>query len=174
MDESTRPEGIEHRHIHDARGSLFARWPFSLVCLGALLAVALAGGFGADARLTGTGNDVALTLDGPIRIRNGNFYDTVLTVETGRDIRDLVVLVDQDVWYEVTVNTVLPEPSEYGFRDGFFELRFGRLSAGDSLVLKISAQINSGRNPSTNAGQIALADGDVVLATIDYALEVLP
>ena len=174
MNQSVRPDGIEHHHVHEARGSLLARWPFSLAGLGALLLLALVGVFGADARITGTGDDVSLVVDGPIRIRNGNFYDTVLTVETRRDIRDLVVLIDKNIWYQVTVNTVLPEPSEYGFHNGSFELRFGTLSAGDSLVVKISAQINSGRKPSTNAGKIALADDDDVLATVDYAMEVLP
>lgn len=174
MNKSAWPDGIDHHHVHDARGSLFVRWPFSLSALGALLVLALAGVFGADSRISGTGDDVSLVVEGPVRIRNGNFYDTLLTVNTGRDIRDLVLRVGKDIWYEVTVNTVLPEPSEYGFRDGSFELRFGELHADETLVVKISAQVNSGRKPSTNAGKIALADGDVILATVDYAMEVLP
>lgn len=174
MDESARPDGIEHHHVHEARGSLFVRWPFSLAGLGALLVLAFMGVFGADGRLDGAGDGVSLAVQGPVRIRNGSFYDTILTVETRRDIRELVLMVDKDAWYEVTVNTLLPEPSEYGFHDGSYELRFGRLPAGDSLVVKISAQINSGRQPSTNAGQIAVADGDVVLTRVDYRLEVLP
>ena len=169
------PDGIEPRDNHNAPGSWLARWPFNLAVLGFVLLLAFVGVFGASARLTAVGDGVSLVVEAPIRIRNGNFYETVLTVSaTRRDIRDAVVLIDQNIWYQVTVNAVLPEPSEYGFRDGAFELRFGRLSAGDTLVVKISAQLNSGRKPSTNAGRIALADGDVVLATVDYAMEVLP
>jgi hypothetical protein len=174
MDGSAQPDGIEGHHIHEARGSLLVRWPFSLAGLGTLLLLALLGLFGTDARLAATGNGVSLVVQGPVRIRNGNFYDTILTVETLRAVEDLIVRVDKEVWHEVTVNTVLPEPSEYGFGDGAYELRFGSFPAGKFLVVKISAQINSGRKPSTNAGKIAVADGSVVLAAVDYTMKVLP
>lgn len=174
MNDPARPDGIEPHHIHEAHGSLLVRWPFNLAGLAILLALAFVGVFGTAARIVGKGDRVSLAVEGPVRIRNGNFYETVLTVETRRDIRDLVILIDKAIWYEVTVNTILPEPSEQGFHDGSFELHFGRLAADDKLVVKFSAQINSGRRPSTNAGKIAVADGDIVLATVDYAMEVLP
>jgi hypothetical protein len=174
LSELSRPDGIEQAHIHEAHHSVFRRWPFTLVSLSALMILALLGAFGSDVRITEAGDRVELTVDGPGRIRNGCFFETLLVVDTRRDIRDLVFLVDKDIWYEVTVNTVLPEPSEYGYRNGSFELRFGRLEADKSLVIKVAAQINSGRRASTNEGNITLADGDAVLATIHYAMEVLP
>jgi hypothetical protein len=174
LQQSALPDGIEPHHIHEAHGSLLVRWPLDVCGLGALLLLAFLGVFGVDAKLAGTGAGVSLVIEGPARIRNGNVFDTALTIETQRQIRDLIVLVDEAVWYEVTLNTVLPEPEQYGFRDGAFELRFGELESGERLLIKISAQINSGRSPSTNAGKIAIADGDDILTALDYSLEVLP
>ncbi len=171
--EPVRPDGIAPRDIHHS--SLLSRWPFDLAALGVVLLLAFVGVFGANARLNAVGDGVSLAVHAPVRIRNGNFYETVLTVNApGREIQDLVIRVDRDVFYQVTVNAILPEPSEYTFRDGAYELRFGSLPAGGVLVVQISAQLNSGRKPSTNAGQISVADGDVVLTTVDYAMEVLP
>lgn len=174
MRESDRPDGITKRNIHDARGSFFVRWPFDLAALGLLLVLAFLGVFGSSGTFVAEGGDVGLVIEGPVRIRNGNFYETRLRIDIRRNVRDLVVLVDENVWHEMTVNSTRPEPSEYGFRDGAFELHFGEFEAGENLAIVFDAQVNSGRWPGTNAGTIALADGDEVLATADYALEVLP
>ncbi len=174
MGESARPDGISERNIHDAHGSFFVRWPFGLAGLGLLLLLALLGVFGAKGRIVASGDGIDLVVEGPARIRNGNFYETRLAIDIRRNIRDLVVLVEEDIWHEMTVNSTRPEPSEYGFRDGAYELHFGRFEAGENLVIVFDAQVNSGRRPGTNAGTITLADGDAVLVTADYALEVLP
>ena len=174
MGESARPDGISERSIHDARGSFFVRWPFGLAGLGLLLVLSLLGVFGARGTIVARGDDIDLVIEGPVRIRNGNFFETSLTVDIRRNVRDLVVRVDPNVWYEITVNSLRPEPTEYEFREGSYELHFGDFETGESLIVVFDAQVNSGRRPSTNAGTIALADGDEVLVTADYALEVLP
>jgi len=174
MLESPRPDGIEPKHIHDARGSRLRRWPVGLVGLGVLLALSFFGVFGAGARMVATGEQVELIVDSPSHIRNGMFFETVITIETERDLRDAVILVDKDLWREVTVNTILPEPTEYGFREDAFEFRYGPLTAEERLVIKVALQVNSGHGPSANQGSVALADGDAILATLNYAMEVLP
>ena len=174
MLELPRPDGIQPKHIHDARGSRLRRWPVGLVGLGILLALSFFGVFGAGARIVATGDKVKLILDSPSHIRNGMFFETVITIETERDLRDAVILVDKELWREVTVNTILPEPTEHGFRDGAFEFRYGPLSADERLVVKVALQINSGHRPSANEGSVALADGDAILTTLNYAMEVLP
>ena len=174
MNDLVRPEGIEPHHVHQAGGSLFRRWPFGLGGLGVLLGLAVFGVYGADARLTGAGNEVELVVEGPRRIRNGEFFEMVITIAAERDVRDLVILIDEELWRDLTVNTLLPDPSGHGFREGSFEFRFGTLNAGERLLVKVDGQINPSHAPSTNAGTIALANGDAVLATVNYTMEVLP
>jgi hypothetical protein len=174
MDELTRPDGIEPKHIHEARGSFVRRWPFGLAGLGLLLGLAFFGAYGEQGRTTGSGSDVSFSVDGPHRIRNGEFFEMVLDVAARREIRDLVILVGADVWRDVTVNTLMPDPSEHGFRNGSFEFRFGALGAGETFRFKVDAQVNPSHTPSANKGTIQIADGDATLATVNYAMEVLP
>jgi hypothetical protein len=174
MDDLPRPGGIEHKHIHEASGSIFRRWPFGLGGLAIVLAPAFFGVYGSDTKLIGAGNGVQLEVEGPGRARNGEFFELVLKVEAQRDVQDLVVLIGADLLRDVTVNTFLPDPSDYGFRDGSYELRFGRLAAGEGLEVKLDAQINPGHTASANEDTIAIADGESVLANVFYVMEVLP
>jgi hypothetical protein len=170
----TFPDGIDSGHVTGASGSLLSRWPFGLAGLGIVLFLAIAGVFGANTSITGGDDQVSLQIEGPKRIRNGSFYEMVVTIDSRRDIPELVLLVDQAIWYQVTVNTLYPEPKDYGFEDGAFSFRYGKLPANQSLVVKVDAQINSGRSPSTNLGKISIADNDTVIAAAEYAMEVLP
>jgi hypothetical protein len=174
MDELRRPEGIERKHVHEAGGSIFRRWPFGLGGLAIVLAPAFLGVYGSDARLSHDGSGVHLEVDGPGRARNGEFFELVLNVEAQRDVRDVVVLIGADLLRDVTVNTLLPDPSEHGFRDGSYEFHFADLAAGESLEVKLDAQINPAHTPTANQGTIAVADGETVLAEVFYVMEVLP
>jgi hypothetical protein len=168
------PEGIESRHVHEeAHGSLHG-WPGGLTVLGILLAAALVGIFGGETRLTGAGNGLEVVVDGPVRIRNGEVLEMRLMVSTKRDIRDLVLLVDKDIWHNVTVNTFIPAATGEGFRGGAFEFHFGALPAGNSLLVKVDGQINPSHRPARNDGNISFADGETVLATVSYIMDVLP
>ena len=174
MDHLASPDGIEHKHIHEAQGSVFRRWPVGLAGLALVLLPAFFGVYGRHDIVTAAGNDVRFTVEGPHRVRNGEFLEMVLHVEAQSAIQDLVVLVGADLLRNMTVNTLLPDPAEHGFRNGSFEFRFGRLGAGETLQVKVDAQINPGHTPSTNKDSIAVADGEQILAAVDYAMEVLP
>jgi hypothetical protein len=174
MDDLARPEGIEHRHIHAASGSIFRRWPFGLGGLAIVLVPAFFGVYGNDATLEADASEVRFTVEGPARIRNGEFFEITVAVEAKQNIEDLVMLVGSGLLRDVTVNTLLPDPSEHGFRDDSFEFRFGPLNAGERLQVKIDSQINPDHTPSVNGDTIAVADSEEVLATVDYAIEVLP
>lgn len=174
MDERATPQGIEHKHIHDARGSIFRRWPFGLAALAVVLLPAFFGVYGSNATLAGAGTDVRFTVDGPRRIRNGEFFELILNIEAQGRVEDAVVLIGAPLFRDMTINTLLPDPSEHGFRNGSFEFRFGALGAGESLQVKLDGQVNPSHTPSANKGAIAVADGETILATVDYAMEVLP
>ena len=174
MDGRARPQGIEHKHIHEAGGSIFRRWPFGLAALALVLAPAFFGVYGSKATLADAGNDVRFSVKGPQRIRNGEFFEMIVTIEAQRRIEDAVVLVGASLFRDMTINTLLPDPSEHGFRSGSLEFRFGALGAGETLQVKLDGQVNPGHTPSANKGSIAVADGETTLATVGYALEVLP
>lgn len=175
MADLERPEGIERRHIHEAGGRWWQQAPIGLIGLGLLLAASFLGLLGTEKDLSDSGDSVDLTVDAPVRIRNGEFYEMTFTIAATRDISDLVLLVDPEVWTDATVNTFIPAPVEEGIREGAFEFTFGPLEAGATLVVKVDAQINPDHAPSANRGTIAVADGDgPPLASIEYAMEVLP
>jgi hypothetical protein len=174
MHERARPQGIEHKHIHEAKGSIFRRWPFGLAALAIVLLPAFFGVYGSSSTLTGIGPKVRFTVEGPGRIRNGEFFEIILSVEAQSQVEDAVVLIGASLFRDITINTLLPDPSEHGFRDSSFEFRFGRLGAGERLEVKLDAQINTNHTASANEGAIAIADGETLLATVDYAIEVLP
>jgi hypothetical protein len=174
MDNLPRPDGVERKHIHQARGSVLSRWPFGLFGLGVLLAPAFFGIYGSNTKLAGAGSGVQLELEGPGRARNGEFFELLVNIQAQRDIRDVVVLIGADLLRDVTVNTLLPDPSEHGFRDGSYEFHFGRLPAGESIKVKLDAQINPGHTPSANADTVEVADGETPLAKVFYVMEVLP
>jgi hypothetical protein len=174
MDERARPQGIEHKHIHEAKGSIFRRWPFGLAVLAVALAPAFFGVYGSNAILASAGTDVRFTVEGPRRVRNGEFFELILDIKAQRRVEDTVVLLGAPLLRDMTINTLLPDPSEHGFRDGSFEFRFGALDAGESLQVKVDGQVNPSHTWSANRGAIAIADGETTLATVDYAMEVLP
>lgn len=174
MENLRRPEGIEHKHVHEASGSRFRRSPFGLGGLALLLAPAFFGVYGSNTQLAESGGGVQLEVEGPGRARNGEFFELVLRIAAQKDVRDAVVLIGADLVQDVTVNTLWPDPSEQGFRDGSYELHLGALAAGDNLQVKLDGQINPGHAPTANKGRIAVADGNAVLVELFYVMEVLP
>jgi hypothetical protein len=174
MDDPPRPEGIEHQHLHEAKGSIVRRGPFGLMGLAAVLLPAFFGVYGGDVKRVGSGDNVHLIVEGPDRARNGEFFEMNIRIQASGGIGDLVVLIGADLLHQVTINTLLPDPSEHGFRNGSFEFRFGPLDAGENLQVKLDGQINPGHGPTANEDTIAVADGERVLTTVNYAMEVLP
>lgn len=173
-EEVESPEGIGREHIHDSGRSPLQRWPAGFAGLTVVVMLSLVGLFGAEGTLTAHAEGVSLTVDAPTRIRNGQLYEMVITVETTTPVQDAVVVVAAEVWRDVTINTLIPSPSEEEARDGAFAFSFGQLDAGERLVVKIDAQINPNHAPVANDGRIAVADGEEELAGLDYRMEVLP
>lgn len=173
MNEPRRPDGIERRHVQ-AHGTRLHAWPSGLVLLGLILAITSSGVLGQRGRVASAGDGVRLSVEGPVRIRSGEYFEMLFTVDTEREIRDAVLSVDIRVWHDVTINTMIPQPAEESFEDGAFEFHFGALTRGSRLVVKVDGQINPAYPPGANAGAIALSDGAVTLASVDYTMRVLP
>jgi len=172
-DDLDSPEGIERRHVRDLKRRA-PNVPLGFIGLGVLIGASVLGLFGTEARLSAGAGTAELSVDAPVRIRNGEFYEMVFQVRANREIPELVLLVDPGVWRDVTVNTFIPAATDETTRDGAFAFTYGRLEAGEELTVKVDAQVNPDHAPAANEGRIAVADGDEVLAAVDYRMEVLP
>ena len=67
----------------------------------------------------------------PETIRNGEFLEMRVTVESTDGIGLLVIGIDQALWEDVTVNTMIPAATEEVSEDGEFRFSFGQLDARD-------------------------------------------
>lgn len=168
------PEGIERRHIHEAGGGRMHGWPFGPIGLGVLVIASALGWFGTETLAVGSGDGVTFSVDAPTRIRNGEFFEMTFTVETSRDIEELVLGVDEGIWTDLTINTVIPAPSSETFAGGAWQFSFGPLRPGDTFSVKVDGQINPDHQLTTNEGRVTAADGEEVLADLEHAMEVLP
>lgn len=173
-EDARTPEGIERRHIENAAGTRLHNVPVGLIGLAALLALSAFGFFGSEAPREATDDVATLRVDGPIRLRNGEFFEMTVTVDARQAIDNLVVAVDEPVWQDITVNTFFPAPEAETFAEGAFEFEFGPVEAGSTFVVKIDCQVNPDHAPSPNVGMIRISDGDEPITEVEYTLEVLP
>jgi hypothetical protein len=174
MSELPTPDGIEYRHLHGAASSSLHVWPLNLAGLGILLVAALLGAFGISERVSASNDGVRLTVEGPKRIRSGEFFEMVFIVEAERRIGAAVLRVDEDIWHDVTINTMIPAAAEETSRDGAHEFHFGPIEAGSRFLWKVDGQINPAYPPELDDGAISIADSTSILATVEYSMRVLP
>jgi len=167
------PDGIASEHLEEIAGWRRHASPLSLVVFGAVVAAALSGFLGHERDWEASSNGTSLSIHMPEVIRNGEFLEMRITVEAGQEIGALAVGIDQALWEDMTVNTMIPAASEETSEDGEFRFTFGELSSGTSFLLKIDAQINPDI-VGGNAGTITVYDGDEPLVTATIEMAVLP
>jgi hypothetical protein len=172
---SPRPDGIDPAHEHPPATAWRRIRPLlSLLVLGAVVAWGLSGRAGGrSATQSAEAPAATLQVHMPRIIRTGQFYETTVTVRARRDIAKLTVAVEPGLWQDVTLNSTVPAAAEESYGDGRVRLAFDRLAAGETFVFKVDAQINPSRW-GTNAGSVALLDGDTPLVALPLSLRILP
>lgn len=173
MNDLRRPEGIESRHVH-AGGTRLHAWPTGLIVFALLFVLAGLGLFGSRTAVTAAAEGVRLSVEGPKRIRSGEMFEMLFTIETEREIRDAVLAVDPVIWKDVTINTFMPQPADERFEDGAFAFHFGALTPGSRLLVKVDGQVNPIYPPGPRDGTVALVDGAATLVSVDYSIKVFP
>ena len=166
------PDGIVPSDA-DGRGARL-NW-VSLAVLGSVMLVALLGVFGGG-KARGVIADAPaarLEVHTPRVLRNGMFFETRIHVTARAPIADAVIVVPASLWRDMTVNTMMPAPSEEKADKGAFRFGYGALKRGDTLDIKIDGQINPPLFAG-NSGSIALHDGDRPLAHAPIEITVLP
>lgn len=173
---SSFPDGISEPHADPAtgRGRGRRRW-LALILLSALMIAALLGLFGGGKTrpVLAAGDTATLEVRTPRVIRNGEFFETHIRVTARAPIAKAVIAVDTTLWRDMTINTMVPAPSEESFKDGAFRFDYGPLKPGESIDIKIDGQINPPLFAGTR-GTVAVLDGERELAAIPLHITVLP
>lgn len=168
------PDGIDESHVVEKVG---IRRHQSVIALGALTLVVLAallGFFGRpDSARIATADRAELEVFGPSLIRNGEFFEMRFRVRAAETLANAVIAIDEGVWEDITVNTIIPGPVEETHEDGQFRFTLGEVAAGTEFLMKVDLQINPDF-VGDNIGQIVLFDGEEQVTTLEYELGVLP
>ena len=170
---SAFPDGIADDHIRPIEGWRRHASPLSLVVFGVIVAVALSGWLGRERTWTAEGEGTALEVHAPEIIRNGEFLEMRVGLVSDRPIEELVIGIDESLWEDVTVNTMIPAASEEASEDGEARLTFAELPAGTAFQFKVDMQINPDILGG-NAGTLTVYDGDAELVATDLSITVLP
>ncbi|HEY6608465.1 MAG TPA: hypothetical protein VI277_04635 [Candidatus Limnocylindria bacterium] len=171
-DVSRTPDGIGPQHL-DARGRRGRASPASLVVFGAVVVLGLTGVLGHEREWSAVEGGTSLSVHMPETIRNGEFAEMRVTVVSEVEIADLKIGIEQGLWEDMTVNTMIPAATDESSADGEFRFTFGPLAAGTSFLLKVDAQTNPDI-VGGNSGSITVYDGDTVLTGTDLDMRVLP
>lgn len=168
------PDGIKEP-VHRAR--LWDRHasPISFLVLGGLVAAAAAGLFGGQPspRVDADFGTAHLSVKTPAVIRNGEFFETAIEIRADAPIADATLAVEAGLWRDMTINTMIPAPSEEQFNDGEYRFAYGPLEVGDTLVIKIDGQINPPLFAG-NEGAIGVYDGERLVGRRNFRIKVLP
>jgi len=170
----TRPaQGIEERHWQPVAGWRRHASPLSLILFGAVVLAGLTGFLGHERDWIASNGGTRLEVHAPEVIRNGEFLEMRITVESDAAVDELGIGVGQALWEDFTVNTMIPAASEETSQGGEFRFAFGQLAAGTPFLLKVDLQVNPDILGG-NLGLVTVYDGDEALAQVSIAITVLP
>ena len=169
-----RPDGIGPDHLEPHRGLARHASPVSIILLGALVAFGLSGLAGSRSATSDVASAaVEVTVRTPTIVRNGEILETMIDIRPRRRIGKLVVGVEEGLWREVTINSMVPAAAEEGFEDGLFRFTFAALETGQPFLFKIDQQVNPGLGGKSR-GRIVIFDDKERLAELPLELRVLP
>jgi hypothetical protein len=173
---SQLPDGISLERNRDMAGHKAGPWVRRalLTCMAALPLLALLGVFGQHPSTSTAASPAAsLSVTAPTRLRSGLIFQVRVKVLARREIKQLQLDFAEGWWESISVNSIVPEPSNENSHDGQVVLSYGDLPAGKALVLWIYFQANP-----TDVGKrredVALLDGAQQLARVHRSLTIFP
>jgi hypothetical protein len=167
------PEGIGDDHQRPYGGWRRHASPLSIVVFGAVVVLALTGALGHERDWHASRGGVELHVHAPAVIRNGEFLEMRFRVIGDERIEELVIGVEPALWEDLTVNTMIPAPTEEASEDGEFRFTFSALEPDTEFLWKVDLQVN----PDVvlgNRGGVTVYDGEEPLVATELAVEVLP
>ena len=169
----TYPDGISDRHILPVGGWLRHASPAGLLVFGLVVVLAFSGLLGRERTWSAAGPAASLDVHSPEIIRNGEFFEMRFRVAAHETIGEVVIGVEEDLWEDITVNTMIPAATEETSENGEARFTFAELPAGTTFLFKVDLQVN----PDIvlgNQGAVTLYDGSEELARTDLTITVLP
>lgn len=170
---STLPDGIVDEHVRPIEGWRRHASPLSLVVFGVVVALALSGWLGRERTWSAEEGGIALEVHAPEIIRNGEFLEMRVRVTSDQPIAELVIGIDESLWEDVTVNTMIPAATDEASEDGEVRLTFAELAAGSAFLFKVDMQINPDI-VGGNSGTLTIYDGEAELVATELSITVLP
>jgi hypothetical protein len=170
------PDGITLERNRDLHGRLRTPWVRrALLCLIAVLPVlALLDFFGQTPSTSSAASQIAsMSVTAPTRLRGGLIFQVRVRVVARRSIKQLQLRFDRGWWNSMSVNSLVPEPSNETSHDGQVVLAYGDLPAGKSLICWIYFQVNP-TNVGNRREDVALLDGGKELLHIHRSLTIFP
>lgn len=167
------PDGLDKRHVRPLAGWRRHASPLSLAVFGAVVMLAMTGVLGHERQWEAQDGPTSLTVHMPEIIRNGEFFEMRVTVEAVEPIDELVVGIDQALWEDMTVNTLIPAATDETSEDGEFRFTFADLAAGTPFLFKVDLQVNPDILGG-NEGVVTVYDGEEELTRVGVAIGVLP
>ena len=140
---------------------------------GAVIVLGISGLLGRESEWVATTNGVALRVHTSEIIRNGEFFEMRISVESDEPLDELVIGVAEPLWADMTVNTMIPAAADEASADGEFRFTFAELEANTPFLLKVDLQVNPDI-VAGNFGALTVYDGEEPLATTDVNITVLP
>lgn len=170
------PDGLTVERSLDLRGrSGYVWYRRALLCLITVLPVlALLNVFGQNPTVSTAKTAVAkLTVSAPARLRGGLIFQVRIQVTAHRLIKNLQLALDRGWWESMSVNSIVPNPTNQSTQDGSVVLSYGKLPAGQTLVSWIYFQVNP-----TNVGRrredVVLEDGNTPIARVHRSMTIFP
>ena len=169
------PEHLDTGRHRDPSGlaELVARRVL-MALLAALALAALLGAFGQSPQGSSAAAERAtLEVSAPERLRGGLFFQGRFTVRAHGAIENATLVLGRGWRENMHINTIEPAPTEEASRGDDLMLSFGPLADGDELVLYMQFQVNP-TNVGRRSADVALYDGDELLARVDRTLTIYP
>lgn len=170
------PDGLSVERNLELRGRSGQVWyRRALLCVIAVLPVlALLNVFGQHPTVsTAKAAAADLTVSAPARLRGGLIFQVRIQVSAHRTIKNLQLVLDRGWWESMSVNSIVPDPSNQSTQNGSVVLTYGKLPAGQKLVSWIYFQVNP-----TNVGKrredVVLEDGTTPIARIHRSITIFP
>lgn len=167
------PDGIDERHVRPLAGWRRHASPLSLAVFGAVVVLALIGMLGHERQWEAQGRSASLTVHMPEVIRNGEFFEMRIGVESDEPIGQLVIGIEQAIWEDMTVNTLIPAATDETSEDGEFRFTFAELASDTPFLFKVDVQVNPDIL-GANEGFVTVYDGEEELTGVAVEIGVLP
>jgi Mn2+/Fe2+ NRAMP family transporter len=170
------PDGIALERNRDLVGWMHSPWirRVILCCIAVLPVLALLNVFGQHPTTSSASSPaVSVNVTAPARLRSGLIFQVRTQVLARRDVGQLQIAFDKGWWESMSVNSIVPEPTEESSENGRVVLSYGKLPAGQTLVSWIYFMVNP-TNVGKRTENIDVLDGSNVLVHIHRALTIFP